>query len=167
MLYYKCHKETRKIWKKITLLFMQKTSTKTFGKTTAKFVKLVQTVPTLKLNLYLKRWKENSMEYVEIRKLLEENELDCSISLEVASCVCATLTSLPNKKIRNDSFAKICECVRKVWNNIKHPCTQTIADIVVDNIYNCYEYWNRKPMKLCDLCDNIDAILDQYYAHLD
>lgn len=105
------------------------------------------------------------MTYVEIRKLLEENELNCSISLEIVGCVCASLYY--NKKIRNDSFAKICECVREVWNNVEHPCTQTIADIVVDNVYNCHEYWNRKPMKLCDLCDNIDTILDQYYARLD
>lgn len=104
------------------------------------------------------------MTYTEIRKLLVDNELDCSIDLEIVGCVCASISGI---KVSNKVFVRICECVRKVWDELEKPCTQTIADIVVDNIYNCYEYWNRKRMVSTEILDNIDTILKQYWQRLD
>ena len=110
------------------------------------------------------------MTYLEIRDLIIEKGLETSISLDIVSCVIA---SLPGP-VSDENFTEICKYVRFLWDDVEKTYTQLIADVVVDCIYHCFDYWECKDINL-DLNnlefnheDNIylqvrDAYLTKYY----
>ena len=84
------------------------------------------------------------MNYCEIKDLLIKNNLETSISLDVVSCVMA---SLP-EEVSDKDFDLICKYVRFVWDNVEKTYTQLIADVVVDCIYHCFNYWECNDINL-------------------
>ncbi len=87
------------------------------------------------------------MTYIEIRDLLQKNGIKASISLDIVSCVQASLWSV-DKPITDEDFTAICNYVRAVWDNVDKTYTQLIADVVVDCIYHCFDYYECKKIKI-------------------
>lgn len=106
------------------------------------------------------------MTYTEIRHLLIANNLDCSIDLDIASCV----SNCVGLNVDDNTFRLLCSYVRHIFDNVEKTYTQLIADIVCD----CYaelEYEYRFKCKLTkkDLEEYnhddkiIEIYLDRYY----
>lgn len=87
------------------------------------------------------------MTYLDIKKILEENNIDASIAVDIVSAV---QCSLP-QKVEDDLFVALCEYVRYIWDNVERAYTQLIADVVIDCYFHCYNYY---------CCDNINLTID-------
>lgn len=108
------------------------------------------------------------MTYLEIRDLLKQNNLDCSISLDIVSAVSSSL----QEDVTDEEFEILCRYVKFIWNKCECAYTQLIADVVIDCVYHCYNYYQCDSIHLTfdDMKeypfiyeDVIDAYLSKYY----
>jgi len=110
--------------------------------------------------------------YLEIRDLLKENGLGCSISLDVVSCIMASVDA-SGHEVTDKEFETLCNYTRYIWDKTGNSCfTQMIADVVVDCIWHCFDYYQCRNINLtfedmeqCGLVyeEVIDAFLNRYY----
>lgn len=104
------------------------------------------------------------MNYLEIKKLIKDNGLELSISLDIASCVCAATS---DNEINDDEFVMLCNYVRNIWDDVEKAYTQLIADVVVDCFRHCFDYWQCRDINLSydDLkhLNKIDDVINAYY----
>lgn len=106
------------------------------------------------------------MNYLDCRKIIEENDLELSIPMEIALCVSASISGVEGE-VPNEMFSAICGYVRAVWDKVERTYTQLIADIVVDCVYHCFDYYQCKHTtlnfyQLLNL-DLLDEIISIYY----
>lgn len=110
------------------------------------------------------------MKYLEIKKLLADNGLECSISLDIVGSLMASLCSV-DEEVSDDYFVALCGYIRHIWDHINHSYTQLVADIVVDCVYHCFGYSQCEDIQLgyYDLVDLketdkvIEVFCDKYY----
>ncbi len=94
------------------------------------------------------------MTYLEIRNLLKQNHLEDSISLDIVSAVSCTVP----ENVTDEEFEILCRYVRHIWDRCERTYTQLIADVVIDCVYHCYNYYQ---------CDSINLTFDDmknYYT---
>lgn len=108
--------------------------------------------------------------YLEIRELLRKNDISCSIALDIVSCVEASVNA-SGHKVSDEEYEIICNYVRGIWDDVDKTYTQLIADIVVDCIWHCFEFYTCQNIELTfeemknhDKCEEVtQAYLDKYY----
>jgi len=102
------------------------------------------------------------MTYKNIRKLLVDNGLDCSIDLDVASSVSACLYGVA---VSDEDFTKICCYVRHILDEVDRGYTQLVADIVCDCLLGLFEYENSTKITYEDMENGTydDEIVAQFY----
>lgn len=102
------------------------------------------------------------MKYIEIKKLLEQNnikEIDTDIVVSVKS-------ALYDDKISDELFNEICSYTRAVWDKVDKGYTQLVADIVCDCLQDCgYGYRSKLKLTKRDLqqFNKIDKVVDIFY----
>lgn len=111
--------------------------------------------------------EEIKMNYIEIRNLLRENKLECSIELDIASCVSCCV----DNALDDETYRLICVYTRAIWDKADKSYTQLMADIVCDCALDCgYGYRSKIKLTKNDLVKHnkldkiIDLFLDRYWG---
>jgi len=106
------------------------------------------------------------MTYAQIRKILIDNDLECSISLDIASCVSACVKG---EQVNDELFTDLCRYVRRIWDDIEKPNTQQIADVVCDAVLHLYEYHNNIELTREELRngERTEEIVKVYFERID
>lgn len=108
--------------------------------------------------------------YLEIRELLRKNEINCTIALDIVSCVESSVNA-SGYEVTDEEYRIICNYVRGIWDDVEKTHTQLIADVVVDCIWHCFKYYQCQNIELTfedmkneEKCEEVrQAYLDKYY----
>ena len=116
--------------------------------------------------------------YLEIREILKKNKLENSVSIDIVLAVESAI-GCSGHTVTEEEYETICAFTRCIWNEVDKTYTQLLADIVVDCLWHCYNFYQCAKINLTfedmnkvNACNKeydkilktvIMAYLDKYY----